>query len=1165
LLSETAMNWLREANAEPLPGYRLIKPLGTGGFGEVWLCEAPGGILKAIKFVYGNLHADNGGNVRAEQEFRALQKVKEVRHPFVLTIERIDVVDGELLIVMELAEKSLHDCLIEQQEAGRLGIPREILVSYLGDAADGLDYLIERYNLLHLDVKPRNLFLVGNHVKVADFGLVKNLERQSSSGLMGGMSPMYAAPETFASQISKHSDQYSLAIVYMELLTGQRPFSARTIRQLALQHMSEDPDLRPLPERDRPIIARALAKDPAKRFPNCVSFLRALGGQVGRPDPFIDVEMPTPPPLRLPTPGELTPPTAPKYATDPPRPRRAAEPEGDALHATMVHQEVGTLRPAIFIGIGGFGLLALKELRRRLLDRVGDLTQAPSFRFLYLDSDPDSPAEATGGPPDKALANDQVFPIRLQSPTNYRRRILDHLNEWLPREKLYSIPRSLQTVGSRALGRLAYCDNYLRFDTRFSREVQIVTHPESLAQTITQSGMTLRDNCPRVYVLASASGSSSGMLTDVGFTIRRKLAKMQFSKAPVNAFLYCGAPHDPATPRQDLANLAATLTELNHFHDPAITFSAQYGGPDGPKIVAQEHPFSSIYLMERDNRGPDAPQQCAAHLASYLVQDLSSVLGSELDQIRDTSPPPGRTPFRSFGAAGIWFPRGLMLRAAARLMCQRLLFDWQEPGPLHAYKPVDDLCSKMQVTPALQPDAVSARLQKSATAGGASFADALDALISSLEAEVPTVSEEAAAWAKTAWERVIQLVGSSGDDTSGASYLQSRVTRALNQAALDLANDFVKRLNEYAIQLMEVPGKRIAATEAALHRMSQFLNHQANAVAQKVGDLSHKSSASWGEAKAVFEVCLSGSGFRIFGSRSQRNMRSLLTHLHAFGKAKLKEQLVGATARLYRLIHTGLDEKLRDLTFCRQRLGHLEGILEPERAGSHSGSHPGLLPTSSPSASLASVSSMGTDQVLLPFGESDIEFAAARFVLNVSAEQWTRLEEVLQSLVLAPLGGLHAICQKAGDLMGQLAGPLIDQTVAYLNKILDVADVAEGEFVAGGKRANIITLVQKCWEKAKPLVAGDSGEQKGFLIVPGTEAGAALSAEIREALPSIKILQAAGQTSDIMVCREQAHLAGKNLEKMLNHCREAYAELANQSATSPHSRFDILEWMPLDA
>ena len=170
----------------------------------------------------------------------------------------------------------------------------------------------------------------------------------------------------------------------------------------------------------------------------------------------------------------------------------------------------GTLRPTIFVGIGGFGLQALKELRRRLLDRVGDLTQTPSFRFIYMDPDPDAVTEATNGPTDKVLRDEQVFPIRLQPITNYRRRILDHLNEWLPREKLYSLPRSLQTMGSRALGRLAFCDNYLRFETRFSREVQVATHPESLAQTMTQSGMTLRDNCPRVYILAAATGGSFG-------------------------------------------------------------------------------------------------------------------------------------------------------------------------------------------------------------------------------------------------------------------------------------------------------------------------------------------------------------------------------------------------------------------------------------------------------------------------------------------------------------------------------------------------------------------------------------------------------------------------------------------------------------------------------
>src|SRR5271157_3443640 len=206
------MTWLREPNAEPIPGYRLIEPLGSGGFGEVWKCEAPGGLFKGIKFVYGNLHSLDVEGARAEQERNALNRVKEVRHPFVLSLERIEEVDGELVIVMELADRSLHDLYVECQSAGLVGIPRDDLLRYMRDAAEGLDYMNEKHNLQHLDVKPRNLFLQGDRVKVADFGLVRHLQSQGVSGPLGGVTPLYAPPETLVGKVSAHSDQYSLGI-----------------------------------------------------------------------------------------------------------------------------------------------------------------------------------------------------------------------------------------------------------------------------------------------------------------------------------------------------------------------------------------------------------------------------------------------------------------------------------------------------------------------------------------------------------------------------------------------------------------------------------------------------------------------------------------------------------------------------------------------------------------------------------------------------------------------------------------------------------------------------------------------------------------------------------------------------------------------------------------
>src|SRR6266478_3127308 len=257
-----------ESGAEPIPGYKLIERLGGGGFGEVWKCVAPGGLLKAIKFVFGDLEEASEDGVRAEQELKALSRVKTVRHPYILSLERYDIIDGQLIIVMELADRSLWDRYKECRAQGLPGIPRDELLGYLREAAEALDLMNNQYQLQHLDIKPQNLFLVHNHVKVADFGLVKDLEGMVAS-LTGGVTPIYAAPETFEGYVSRFSDQYSLAIVFQELLTGHRPFTGANTRQLLMQHISGSPDLHPLPAEDQPIIARALAKKPDDRWPSC--------------------------------------------------------------------------------------------------------------------------------------------------------------------------------------------------------------------------------------------------------------------------------------------------------------------------------------------------------------------------------------------------------------------------------------------------------------------------------------------------------------------------------------------------------------------------------------------------------------------------------------------------------------------------------------------------------------------------------------------------------------------------------------------------------------------------------------------------------------------------------------------------------------------------------
>ena len=153
------------------------------------------------------------------------------------------------------------------------GIPRDELLRYLLDAADGLDYLAGTHQLQHLDIKPENLLLLAGHVKIADFGLVKDLSRATAS-LMSGLTPIYAPPELFDGRPHRNSDQYSLAIVYCEMLTGSRPFNGSTPAQLAAQHINSRPALQPLPPGDQPVIARA-----CRRTPRCVLPTAASGSR----------------------------------------------------------------------------------------------------------------------------------------------------------------------------------------------------------------------------------------------------------------------------------------------------------------------------------------------------------------------------------------------------------------------------------------------------------------------------------------------------------------------------------------------------------------------------------------------------------------------------------------------------------------------------------------------------------------------------------------------------------------------------------------------------------------------------------------------------------------------------------------------------------------------
>jgi hypothetical protein len=1228
------MSWIREPNAEPISGYRLIEPIGSGGFGEVWKCEAPGGLYKAIKFVYGNLKSDDIDGVRAEQENRALQRIREVRHAYILSLERIEEVGGELIIVMELADKSLHDVFVEYQATGSRGIPRDKLLRYMQEAAEALDWLNEKYNLQHLDVKPRNLFVVSDHVKVADFGLVKHLGGQS--GIQSGVTPLYAPPETFNGKISPHSDQYSLAIVFQELLTGMRPYTGKNVRQLALQHLQGEPDLRSLSEAERPVVSRALAKEPENRYPSCVAFVRALRKAViaMRQEAIKTAEQIILPPHKPATMAEIAvaPPAA-VHASDEELdlggpavvagdPASAVLKELDAvggllgtaeelggtvsginkaldelpievsqLGVTIAQPTSGALRPTLIIGLGSVGRKALLELRCRFLDRFGDLNKLPVLRFLCLDPDPEALRVGVQGAPEVAFTRSEMQHLPLQPVGNYRnKRMLDHLNEWLPREKLHAMSRSLQTQGSRALGRLAFSDNHQRLVARLRREIQDITDPDAVFKSVTESGLALRDKTPRVYVICAAGGGSSGMLADLGYTIRRLLMQMKFVHPDVTALLMCGAPNDPATPKPELANVYATLTELNHFSDVSIPFCSQYS-VEGQRQVDQGKPYTSIYLLPLEHRNPDALSDSVAHLGSYLFHELTTPLGMRLDHLRheeqNVGPAFFATPFRSFGTYSVWFPRGLMLRIAARKSLQRLLEEWHQAnedqtrpvlGEVTAV--VDEIASD----PELAPEALSARLEKLARferAGeaGGTPQESLERLLLSVEdqAQQALAADDPAAFARSAFHRVRDWVGSGVDATKDATeWRKNRLQRILTAAAQKLAEEWEKDLARRIFTVMNLPGQRVSAAEAALLQVQLFTSTCYQDLKDQLAPLAAQSAQALARVEAAIAECQASNGFRLFGGRSPRRLvAGFRDQLTLFARLRLAEELHAAVASFFAALHGKLSDQLRDLGLIRQRLRHLQESLESPPSDTE---EMAITKTSDLTVSRSPIATADesfweaihqteTARVVLPEGGEDLSGSAMKFLRQLAPEMWNQLDQELQESVLAPLGGLHKACMQSGDLMRSLAAPLMEQTTRFLGEqlpIMDVAQILASELTETSHDETFDAQTKLHLKKASPVVPGAKAKHHHtFLLIPASEHGKMLGEETVKKFPEIKVVKVSGQ-SDLMFCREQGVLGAEDLQKLLGPCRKVYEALVTAPATSPHARFDLHDWLPLD-
>jgi eukaryotic-like serine/threonine-protein kinase len=255
--------------------YRILRKLGSGGMANVYLAEDEDlGRRVAIKILNDRYANDE---LFIERFRREAKSAAALSHPNIVSIYDRGEAEGTYYIAMEVIEgRSLKELILTR---GPLPIGQAI--AYTFEILDALRFA-HRHGIIHRDVKPHNILIGGERLKVTDFGIARaGASQMTEAGSIMGTAQYLSPEQARGAPVTASSDLYSVGIVLYEMLTGKVPFSGDSAIEIAMKHLNEVPKppskVRPeIPEDLDHVVLRALAKAPEDRYQTAEEFAEDL-------------------------------------------------------------------------------------------------------------------------------------------------------------------------------------------------------------------------------------------------------------------------------------------------------------------------------------------------------------------------------------------------------------------------------------------------------------------------------------------------------------------------------------------------------------------------------------------------------------------------------------------------------------------------------------------------------------------------------------------------------------------------------------------------------------------------------------------------------------------------------------------------------------------------